>query len=49
MSQMRRTTFGFIASLLLTLGLVKAAELFDPVFSDGRQPRPLGDFEETVA
>ncbi len=49
MSEIRRTTFGFIGSLLLALGLVKAAELFDPVFFGGRQPRALEDFGKTVA
>ena len=48
MSELRRTTFGFIASFLLALGLVKAAESFDPVFFGGGRPRLLDDFEKTI-
>ena len=37
MTPTRRILFGLVASILLVLGLVKAAESFDPVIFGGRQ------------
>jgi hypothetical protein len=39
MNSTQRVLFGVVASVLLVLGLVKAAELFDPVFLGSRLPR----------
>ena len=36
MTSTQRIFFGAVASVLLVLGLVKAAESFDPVTSQGR-------------
>jgi hypothetical protein len=36
MTAAQRILFGVVASMLLVLGLVKAAESFDPVFLGGR-------------
>lgn len=36
MTPTQRILFGVVASLLLVLGFVKAAESFDPVFLGGR-------------
>ncbi|MFA5058285.1 MAG: hypothetical protein WC485_09245 [Opitutaceae bacterium] len=36
MTPTQRFIFGVVASLLLVLGLIKAAESFDPVFLGGR-------------
>jgi len=42
MTPTQRILFGVVASLLLVLGLVKAAESFDPVFLGGH-PGGAGD------
>ena len=36
MNSAQRILFGVVASILLVLGFMKAAELFDPVFFKGR-------------
>ena len=48
MTLARRTIFGFVASLLLVLGLVKTAETFDPVLLGRRQPRTSDDPDRPV-
>ncbi len=37
MTPTQRVLFGVVASLLLALGFVKAAESFDPVFLGGQE------------
>jgi hypothetical protein len=39
----QRILFGVVGSVLLVLGFVKAAELFDPVFFGGRLPGAADD------
>jgi len=43
MNPARRILFGVVASLLLLLGLVKAAESFDPVFFGGQEGTASAD------
>lgn len=38
MTSTRRIIFGVVGSLLMAIGLIKAAESFDPVSFGGRQP-----------
>ncbi|HUL53575.1 MAG TPA: hypothetical protein VLT83_09230 [Opitutaceae bacterium] len=43
MTPTQRILFGVVASLLLVLGFVRAAESFDPVFLGGQQNAAAGD------
>lgn len=48
MSSTQRIVFGVVASILLVLGLVKAAEAFDPVFFGARLPGAADDLSGTL-
>jgi hypothetical protein len=44
MNSTQRILFGVVASVLLVLGLVKAAEFFDPVFFGSRLSDAADEF-----
>jgi hypothetical protein len=49
MTSTQRILFGVVASVLLVLGFVKAAELFDPVCLGGRLPGAANDLGGNTA
>jgi hypothetical protein len=49
MTPTQRILFGAVASLLLVLGFVKAAECFDPVFLGGQPGNAADDIGGTIA
>ena len=49
MTSTQRILFGVVGSVLLVLGFVKAAELFDPVFFGSRLPGTADDFSGNSA